>query len=385
MAKVIVVGAGIGGLAAALCLRMRGFDVSIIEQAPELREIGAGLQISPNGARVLDALGLGQQLRAASVCAQAVRLRDGLTGSDVATIPVGGGDNDAYRFIHRADLIDLLARRVTSSAINLVLGQAVVGFQDGAQPSVSLATGELLHGDYIVAADGLNSRARPYLNGTETPFFTGQVAWRAVVPNIIGHPAEAHVHMGKGRHLVTYPLRDGKLVNIVAVEERSEWAAAGWSHTDSAENLQHAFRSFAEDVQILLGAVEVPGLWGLFRHPVAQHWHGEKLALLGDAAHPTLPFLAQGANMALEDGWALAQAMADDGRLDIYQDWRRDRVSRVVAAANGNAWKYHLRNPIVRRTAHIGLHAVSRFAPERLKAQFEWLYDYDVTTLGKQS
>ncbi|SMX36397.1 3-hydroxybenzoate 6-hydroxylase 1 [Maliponia aquimaris] len=381
--KVTIVGAGIGGLAAALALETRGARVCLFEQADAIREVGAGIQVSPNGLRVLEALGLGEAFRAISVAGQAVSLRD-FRGAEVLRLDLTGlPDTQSYRFVHRADLVELLAAEARRRDIAVRLLQKVCQVAPGAPVRLNLCNGDLAEADLVVGADGLHSVLRPVLNGTTEPFFTGQVAWRAVVPNVVDHPAEARVHMGPGRHLVSYPLRGGALVNLVAVEERRDWADEGWSHVDDPANLRRAFEGFGGVVPDLLKQVADPGLWGLFRHPVARRWHGAGVALLGDAAHPTLPFLAQGANMALEDAWVLADAVGRatdlDQALAAYQHRRRDRVCRVIAAANGNARKYHLRNPVVRGVAHLGLGMVGRLAPGMMLRQFDWLYAHDVT------
>lgn len=378
--NIAVLGGGIGGLAAALVLRARGADVRVLEQADAIREVGAGIQISPNGLRVLEALGLGQGFRRISVPGQAVSLRDYRAGREVLRMDLSGlATGQEYRFVHRADLIDLLAGAARDAGAQIRLLQKARSVVPGPRPEVQLCTGDSVHADLVIGADGLHSVLRPVLNGPSKPFFTGQVAWRAVVRNTVGHPNEARVHMGPGRHMVSYPLRGGEFVNIVAVEERKGWVEEGWSHTDDAANLRRAFAGFGGIVPELLADVSNPGLWGLFRHPVAEVWHGQGVALLGDAAHPTLPFLAQGANMALEDAWVLADTLAKGESLHAYQTRRRPRVSRAIETANGNAWKYHLRNPLIRGVAHRGLGLIGRVAPDKMLHQFDWLYTHDVT------
>ncbi|MFN6977777.1 MAG: FAD-dependent monooxygenase, partial [Gemmobacter sp.] len=187
----------------------------------------------------------------------------------------------------------------------------------------------------------------------------------------------------------SYPLRGGTLRNIVAVEARARWVEESWSLKDDPIALRLAFEGFSPRVRGWLDRVEDAWLWGLFRHPVAPRWwwaEGDAgdagAAILGDAAHPTLPFLAQGANMALEDAWVLAARLAAPGtlavRLAAYQQARAARAARIVAAASRNAWAYHLRGP-VRDVAHLGLRAIGALAPGALVGRFDWLYGHDVT------
>lgn len=236
----------------------------------------------------------------------------------------------------------------------------------------------MLRAECVVCADGLHSVGRSVINGATTPQFTGQVAWRALVQADSPQP-QAHVTMGPGRHIVRYPLRDSTLMNIVAVEERTSWAEEGWQHKDDPENLRAAFRDFGGPVADLLEKVQEVHLWGLFRHPVAETWVRDGTALLGDAAHPTLPFLAQGANMALEDAWILAQVAARGDDFRVYQQLRRTRTARIVQVASGNARKYHLRPGPVRWAAHRALALGSTLAPGAMMGQFDWLYGHDVT------
>jgi salicylate hydroxylase len=371
--QIIVVGAGIAGLAVACALALRGAGVTVLEQAPAVADIGAGLQISPNGAVVLRALGLGAALDAAGTATQAVMLRNA-AGSALLRMDMAARD---FRLLHRADLVALLADGARSAGVTLRLGVSVT---DVAAGKVTLATGEILQAPLIIGADGVKSQVRVALNGRVAPFFTRQVAWRALIPGD-GGAAEAQVFMAPGRHLVSYPLRGGTLRNIVAVEERGDWAAEGWSHRDDPAHLSAAFAGFGGPVPGWLDQVSETHLWGLFRHPIAKHMTGDGVALIGDAAHPTLPFLAQGANMALEDAWVLTQSLANHDiptALAAYAAARTPRVTRIVNAANANARVYHARG--LRRLAlHSAFRAANLIAPNLPLSRFNWLYAHDVT------
>ncbi|OOY27336.1 monooxygenase [Thioclava sp. L04-15] len=381
--KVTVLGAGIAGLTVARALAMRGAEVEVLEQADAIREVGAGLQVSPNGARVLKALGLAEALDAAGPCAEAVRLVDGETGSQVARLDLARlRPGEGYHFIHRARLIDLLAEGARDAGVHIRLLQQIeeVDFA-GEAPRLVTRQGTEIRTDLLIGADGLHSKVRQALNGRVAPFFTHQVAWRALIPCSDDEPKVAQVFMGAGRHLVSYPLGGG-LRNIVAVEERHRWVEESWNLEDDPINLRTAFAGFCPTVQHWLAQVEKVYLWGLFRHPVAEHWFGPKAAIVGDAAHPTLPFLAQGAVMAMEDAWVLADALAhheqDEVAFAAYQQARRDRCEKIVDAATKNARNYHL-SGAPRTLGHLALRAASRFAPERLVGRFDWIYGHDVT------
>jgi salicylate hydroxylase len=385
--KVIVIGGGIAGLAVAAILAQRGARVEVLEQAAQIAEVGAGLQISPNGAVVLRAMGLGDRLRGAGMRAGAVELCDGPSGARVTRLDLGAlRAGQAYYFMHRADLIDLLADAARAAGAVISTGQTVTGVEGG-EVRIGAAT---RRADLVIGADGLRSTARAALNGRAVPFFTHQVAWRALIPEAGARP-EVTVHMGPGRHLVSYPLRGGGLRNLVAVEERHRWTEEGWHHRDLPDNLRAAFAGFGGPVPGWLDQLSEVHLWGLFRHPVAPVWQaggqaGGHLAILGDAAHPTLPFLAQGANMALEDAWTLALALdggeAPDAALARWQAARQPRVRRIVEAANRNARAYHLRGPM-RGLAHLGLRLGGALAPGLALSRFDWLYGHDVTAGAK--
>jgi salicylate hydroxylase len=380
---VTIIGAGIGGLTAAIALRRQGAHVTVLEQAEAISEVGAGLQVTPNGLAVLKALDLAEDLAWCSQRARAVVLRSHARSDEVLRLDLEQYASDLrYYFVHRSDLIGILADAARRAGVKVRLLQKVERVELGVQPKVHLANGAQCGGDLVVGADGLHSRLRAALNGVSQPFFTGQVAWRAIVPNSVGLGPEAQVFMGPGRHLVAYPMRDGSIVNLVAAQERKEWAEEGWNLKDDPKNLRRAFAGFGGLADDLLRAVDDVSLWGLFRHKVAENWYGEAVALLGDAAHPTLPFMAQGANLALEDAWALSVSLEEApdvaSALALYQRRRSERAAKVVAAANSNAWKYHLRPPFS-WPAHQILKLGGRFAPRRMVGQFDWIYRHDVT------
>ena len=384
--RVTVLGAGVAGLAVARALALRGARVTVLEQADAVREVGAGLQVSPNGAVVLRALGLGAALEAASVRARAVELCDGLSGEVVTRLEVARlRPEQGYHFVHRADLIGILLRGAEEAGVELrLLTRAASVSLAGVRPVLMLETGHEEAG-LLIGADGLHSVARAALNGAAAPFFTKQVAWRALIPGD-GGEAVAEVHMGPGRHLVSYPLRGGALRNLVAVEERGAWVEEGWSLRDDPMDMRVAFERFSPRVQGWLEQVQDVWLWGLFRHEVARVWQKALpeggVAILGDAAHPTLPFLAQGACMALEDAWVLAASLAGSDSLAAglaaYEAARRARCVRIVAAANANAKAYHLSGPL-RGLAHLGLKLGGAVAPNLALSRFDWLYGADVT------
>lgn len=388
---ITVLGAGVAGLAVARALALRGARVTVLEQAEAVREIGAGLQVTPNGAAVLEALGLGHALRAAGVASQAVELRDGPSESLVAQLDLARlRPGQSWHFLHRSDLVAMLleAAREVGVELRLLQRAARVDLTDDGAVLHTTQGAELRPG-LLIGADGLHSVVRTALNGAASPFFTKQVAWRAVIPAEPEARAVAEVHMGPGRHLVSYPLRGGTLRNIVAIEERTAWVEESWSLRDDAMELRLAFDSFGPRVRGWLDQVDECWLWGLFRHPIAKRWGWTApaapslgVAMLGDAAHPTLPFLAQGANMALEDAWVLAQALATHdslcAALAAYQRARAGRTARIVAAANANARNYHLRSPL-REVAHLGLRTVSALAPGQLLKRYDWIHGVNVT------
>ena len=374
--RICIIGAGIGGLTAALAFARRGADVQVFEQAAELTEAGAGIQVAPNGARVLEALGLADGMAASSIVAQAVVPTDAISGKAIAQFDLST-QMPPYRFFHRSSLVGVIGRGAQAAGAKIYFGVRVLSVaKDG-----TLNTSEgAFPCDLCIGADGIHAVSRLLMTGAPEAQFTGQVAWRATI-TVRNATPRARIWMAPDRHVVSYPLRDDTL-NIVAVQERPEWAEEGWSREDDPANLRAAFADVCPELREILGHVRETYLWGLFRHPVAKRWFNERIVILGDAAHPTLPFLAQGANLAIEDAYVLARCCDEnvdfDDALTRYQAERVGRVNRAIAAANANARNYHL-SGVKRRVAHMGLKTLGIVAPNVFMNRLGWLYDHDVT------
>lgn len=380
---IAVVGGGVGGLAAALALARRGAAVTLWERAAEFGEVGAGLQIGPNGVAVLAALGVADRLAARATVPEAIELREHRAGRPVARLPLGAAAEARYGrpywHLHRADLLAVLVDAAMAAGVQVRLGQAIAGPDDAA----------LVGAEVVVAADGVRSGLRAGVAAGGAVRFTGHVAWRGLMPAAqlpaeLARPA-SRVWMAPGRHLVSYPLRGGRLVNFVAVEARDGWADEGWSSPGDPAELRRAFADFGGDAGTLIAAVGDCFLWGLFDHPPLPAWSAGRLVLLGDACHPMLPFLAQGATMALEDAFVLAAALdaaeTPAAGIAAYERTRRPRATRVQRASARNANVYHLAGP-ARQPLHAGLRALSTVAPGLLLRRFDWLYRHDVTLAG---
>ncbi|MEM8657237.1 MAG: FAD-dependent monooxygenase [Pseudomonadota bacterium] len=367
-----IVGAGIGGLTAALALAQRGWTVTVHEQAAAWGEVGAGLQLGPNALRVLKALKV--DLQGFGLAPDRVEMRDGPSGRLQAVVRFGPTAHarygESYLQFHRQDLLGALVAEATKAGVAFKMGTTATPENP---PSA----------DLLVAADGVRSTFRAALHPDVAPRFTGQVAWRALVPaeRLGPMPKATQLLMGPGLHIVLYPLRNGTLWNLVAVEERDTWTEEGWNRPGDATGLRSAFADWASPVPEVLEQVQEPILWGLFAHGPLPHWSAGNIALLGDACHPMLPFMAQGAAMAIEDAWVLAEAVSAEGipaGLARYEDLRKPRATRVQNIAQSNARVYHLRSPVMRRMRGLGLGMAQRL-PGGLLRRFDWLYGADVT------
>lgn len=352
-------GAGIGGLCAALALAKRGVEIAVYEKSSLLTEVGAGLQLSPNALHVLQSLGIADQVKAKAFSPESAVMRHYQTGKPYFCVPLGGAATKKYGadylHIHRADLLTVLHDACEKMGVNIHLGQAIQGYQHASQNlTIQFENGESLDADLLIGADGIKSKVQACMLGQTSAEFTGQVAWRGVVaasklPKGLIKP-NANLWVGPGKHFVCYYIRGGDLINFVAVQERRDWQKESWHERGNVNQLRETFNSWHPEVTELLAAAESCFLWALFDREPLNQWTDNKVALLGDACHPMLPFLAQGAAMAIEDSYVLAHCLASDSHtetaLQTYQNIRIPRTRQIQLNARKNAGLYHMSSPI---------------------------------------
>jgi 2-polyprenyl-6-methoxyphenol hydroxylase-like FAD-dependent oxidoreductase len=389
--RILIAGAGIGGLTAAVALLKRGFDVEVYEQAGELKEVGAGLQLSANGTRVFYALGLGEALKALSCEASGKEVRLWNTGETWKLFDLGPVSIERYGFpyftVYRPDLLSVLAKAVGET---IHLGAKCVGFtQDADGVSLQLENGERVRGDALIGADGVHSRMRQALFGPDKPSFTGIIAWRGIIPieRLPRHMARlvGTNWIGPGGHIVHYPLRAGRLMNFVGVLERADWRIESWTARGTTQELAADFARWHEDVQTMIRNIDVPYKWALMVRAPMERWTIGRVSLLGDACHSMVPFLAQGAVMAIEDGYILArcfQQYSDDvsEALRHYEGARRARTRKAVEGSAANIQRFH--NPALADGAEAKKYVDREWAESRIAERYEWLFRYDVTTVS---
>ncbi len=384
--KVAIIGSGIGGLTAMRALRQRGFEVDIYERAQSLGEVGAGLQIGPNAYKVLRALGLEHSLRNAAFEPKSrivlnwndasLRGRGAMNGEDIARF---GG---RYMTAHRADLHAMLQEGLPECNIHLGQHCVSVGARGGAGYARFVGGGEI-EADIVVGADGIRSIVREVLFGADKPRFTNSMCWRCILPmsklparvgpggSITLTPGDHLSWYGPAGQVICYPLGDGSRLNIFAGHVSDKWVEESWSTPSSSEELVAAYAGWNE---ALLGMFAESGdcyKWGIFDRDPRKHWTVGRVTLLGDAAHPTMPNLAQGANMAIEDGYVLARA------LDRYEEDVSTALTQYVAE----------RQP---RTAQITLQSRENFRrtrewPPAPPLDRSWIFEFDATQEPERS
>jgi salicylate hydroxylase len=391
--RILIAGAGIGGLTAALACLRRGFDVEVYEQASELKEVGAGLQLSANGNRALYELGLERDLKRLSCEASGKEIRLWNTGEMWKLFDLGAESVARYGYpyftVYRPDLLQVLSDAVREIKPDVIhLNARCESFeQDESGVTLCFAGGRSSRGDALIGADGVHSKVRQALFGKDQPEFTGLMAWRGVIDmNRLPEAMRRKVGMnwvGPGGHVVNYALNVGRLMNFVGIRERGDWLVESWNQAGTREECAADFVGWHDDIQRMIQAIDVPYKWALMTRAPLPHWSVGRVSLLGDACHSTLPFLAQGAVMSIEDGFILARALETYSdiptALQRYEAARLERTTRIVEGSAGNARRFH--NPELEHAVGARAYVSREWNEARVKERYEWLFTYDVMTV----
>ena len=375
--RVIIVGGGIGGLTAAIALRQTGWSVQVIERAEQFGEVGAGVQLGPNATRVLKRLGLGEKLDEIAVAPEAVRFLRWADDAVLTECRLLGRFGAPYYTLYRPDLIEILAAAQPSE--DMMLGTEVTDVS--ATPggaAVSTADGTRLEAELVLGCDGIHSTVRSRAIGDVPARFSGMCAYRAVVPSD-GVEQMVRNWLGPRRHLVAYPVgRGGRYLNLVCVDTASDWRTESWTAPGDPDELRNAFKGWTPEVTSLLDRVAGPIYrWGLYDREPLPTWLASAIALLGDACHPMLPFMAQGAAQAIEDAGVLAQCLAGGADLGDalrrYEQLRLPRASRIQRLSYDNNVVYHLADGPEQRARDDAMLRGEAFGPDTLN----WLFEDD--------
>ena len=391
MARVAIIGGGIGGLAAARALSRRGIEVRIYEAAPELREIGAGVALGPNAMKVLRSLDLEDDVRAVAGRSEWALTRNGRTGRVISrTSRAQQADlfGSAAATVHRADLLDVLAHSLPSHIVTL--GARCTGVEpDGEVAVAHFQDGTEVEADMVVGADGIHSAVRASLFGPDAPRFTGKICYRSVVPvdAVPGGPPPNDNTQWLGPHgtIVLYPVRRDELINVVCHYDDEAYRHESWVSECERSEVLERYAGWHDLLLRTFSAGEVWYKWALYdRDPIPTWTHG-RVTVLGDAAHPMLPYLGQGACQAIEDGCVLAAALAaepDDpvAALDLYERSRRPRASQVVLASRERGVSNHLASPLAAWRRDVSIALRRRFGRDPDGRGAAWIPEYDASS-----
>lgn len=392
MKKILIAGGGIGGLTLALALAQRGFEPVVFEQAGRLEEVGAGLQLSPNGTRALASVGLLDALQAVAVEPEGKKIRLWNSGESWSLFDLGPVAVAEYGFpylmVHRSDLQSVLLKTLRERMPEaLRLGQKVVGFdQHDNGVRALLGDGTAVDGALLVGADGVHSSVRAGLFGAGNADFTGCMAWRGVIdasrlPERLMRPIGVN-WVGPGRHVITYPLRDGSLMNFVGVVESSDWQSESWTARGTREECAADFAGWHPDVHTLIDNIEEHFRWALLSRRPLERWHEGRVVLLGDACHPMLPFMAQGAAMAIEDAIVLSRCLEEwdeiETALSTYVGARLGRTTRCVHAAERQRAVFH--NDSLFDAGDAAKYVETQWGEAQVYQRYDWLFRHDVVT-----
>jgi len=383
--RVAIVGGGIGGLGAALSLFRAGFDVQVYEQAHALREVGAGIQVSPNASRVLHGLGLADKLADLGVRPDAFHQRRWDDGRTLLKTPLGDTAVKAFGFphyqSHRADVLSMLIAAFPAERLHI--GHRLVGFTDrGDRIEVEFENGKRVTTDALIGADGIHSTVRRLLFGPANPHFTGCVAYRGLIPvERIKHlnvEVNAQIWMGPDKHIVIYYVAGKRLLNFVGVVEQNSWTGESWTDRGDVNDLRAAFADWDSNLRAIIETIDETFIWGLFDRAPLPRWSVDRVTLVGDAAHPMLPFMAQGAAQSLEDGVSLTTCLSKIGDIAAaftrYEKLRLSRTSRMQAMSEANKTRFHLPDGPTQQERDAKMAAGT--TDWSIKA-IAWVYSYD--------
>jgi len=391
--RIAVIGGGIGGLSAAVGLRQAGFEVDVYEQAPELTEVGGGINMGPNAARILYRLGLGEGLDREGVRpvgSHQRRWQDGRTLQRASLNPLCEQLYGAPHItIHRADLLAVIAAGFPAERVHL--GHRLVGLADcGEGTEARFDNGARIKADVLVGADCIHSAVRAALFGEEEPRFAGCVAYRGLVPveriADLGLELGSQSWVGPGAHLVHYFVSRGRLLNFVGWTEHDTWNREDWTDRATIERALAAFAGWHPQVRRIIAAAETCFIWALFDRDPLQHWSVGRTTLLGDACHPMYPFMGQGAAQAIEDGAALAACLtagADDpaAALRRYERLRLPRVTRLQQMSRANKFRFHMPDGPGQQARDAEWARAADRSPEALR----WLFAHDPAAIDNSS
>lgn len=393
--KVGIVGGGIGGVALASTLRKQGIETRLFERAPAFGEVGAGIQMTPNAVKVLRALGIFDELEKISFLPRNIIGRNWRTGREMWRTPLSEDCPRLYGapffHVHRADLHRILLETVDLSQTQLST-QCIGAAQNGTSAVARFADGSEFEADVIVGADGIHSVIRKEIFGEEPPRYTGNMCWRAVVP--FEKPPFDYVTpdssfwLGPNGHVVTYYVSGGRAVNIVAVLESKDWIEESWNVRSSRDELMAGYKGWHPNIQKLFSQADNVFKWGLFDRDPMPTWTSGRITLLGDAAHPMLPFLSQGAAMAIEDAFVLGGALAGSENaadaLIRYEALRKPRTSRVQLESRERGRTYHLTSRFAQIKRDLGYRIKSLINPQSSGLGANWVYEYDAPSVVMQ-
>lgn len=386
---IAIIGAGIGGLTAGLALRQAGFDVDIYEQVPQLKEVGGGLNMGPNAARILYRLGLGEGLDREAIRPVSTHQRRWQDGRTLQRAPLNPRCEELYGAphlnVHRADLLDIIASGFPAERIHT--SHRLAGFaDDGDRVEAWFDNGRRITTDILVGADGIHSTVRAALFGQEAPLFAGCVAYRGLVPveriADLGLEIGTQSWVGPGGHLVHYFVSRGRLLNFVGWTEHDTWNREDWTDRVTVERALAAFEGWHPQVRRIIAAAETCFVWALFDRDPLPRWSVGRTTLLGDACHPMYPFMGQGAAQAIEDGATLAACLvagaADPAAaLQRYEGMRRPRVTRLQEMSRANKTRFHMPDGPAQEARDADWARATDRGPDALR----WLYDYDPSAL----